>query len=164
MVYVLIYVIVSFLLDGFMSLYTNFSIDSISYFKTIYTIISIVMIYHLFSYDKKYLIIILILGMLFDMVYTNVILLNVIIFVLIYYVVKYLDYVMPNNIFTINIKTLIAIIIYHLVSFIVLNVVGYGSYGVGLLFKILTHSVIITVFYTSLSYLIFKKINVDKIR
>ena len=37
MVYVLIYVIVSFLLDGFMSLYTNFSIDSISYFKTIYT-------------------------------------------------------------------------------------------------------------------------------
>ena len=158
MVYVLIYVIVSFLLDGFMSLYTNFSIDSISYFKTIYTVISIVMIYHLFSYDKKYLIIILILGMLFDMVYTNVILLNVIIFVLIYYVVKYLDYVMPNNIFTIT------IIIYHLVSFIVLNVIGYGSYGVGLLFKILTHSVIMTVFYTSLSYLIFKKINVDKIR
>ena len=74
------------------------------------------------------------------------------------------NYVMPNNIFTINIKTLIAIIIYHLVSFIVLNVIGYGSYGVGLLFKILTHSVIMTVFYTSLSYLIFKKINVDKIR
>ena len=47
---------------------------------------------------------------------------------------------------------------------VVLNVIGYGSYGVGLLFKILTHSVIMTVFYTSLSYLIFKKINVDKIR
>ena len=41
MVYVLIYVIVSFLLDGFMSLYTNFSIDSISYFKTIYTIMGV---------------------------------------------------------------------------------------------------------------------------
>ena len=67
-------------------------------------------------------------------------------------------------IFTINIKTLIAIIIYHLVSFIVLNVIGYGSYGVGLLFKILTHSVIMTVFYTLLSYLIYKKIKVDKIR
>ncbi len=164
MIVLLIYLIFSFILDAFSSLYLNFSIETISIFKTIYTIISLVIIYNYFKNKTKYLIILTISGILFDIVYTNTFILNIVIFLVIYLIIKYLDYLMPNNIFTINVKSIISIIIYYILTYLIMLLSNYSIYPFILLLKIITHSLIMTIIYTTISYLILEKINIKKIR
>ena len=80
MIVAIIYVIISFLLDGIISNIVPFNLVDPSYFKTIYSLISLVIIYNYFDNKKKYLSILVILGILFDIVYTNTFILNIIVF------------------------------------------------------------------------------------
>ena len=111
MIIIIPYIIISFLLDGLISNYVSINIVSPSYLRTIYTIISIVITYHYFDNSKKYLIILIILGFLFDIVYTNTFPLNIVIFLVLYLLLKQMDYYIPNNLLTINIKSIICITI-----------------------------------------------------
>ena len=154
MIIVLIHLIISFLLDGFMSNYTEVLLIDPSYLKTIYTVISLVIIFRYFESEKKYLIIITITGILFDIVYTNTFLLNPFIFYIIYLIIKFLEYYIPNNLLTINIKSLTAIIIYHTITYFLLQISSYHHYDLKVLLTIITHSLIVTIIYTSISYLI----------
>ena len=85
MIIIIPYIIISFLLDGLISNYVSINIVSPSYLRTIYTIISIVITYHYFDNSKKYLIILIILGFLFDIVYTNTFPLNIVFFLVLYF-------------------------------------------------------------------------------
>ena len=158
MIIVIIYLIISFLLDSIISLYIPASISTLSYFKTIYTIISLVIIYNYFENSQKYLIITIILGALFDIVYTNTFLLNIVIFITIYLLLTELDYIMPNNLLTVNIKALSAIYIYHIITYTILLLTHYNSYTFSILLNILMKSTIMTIIYTTISYLLIKKI------
>ena len=64
-----IYVIISFLLDGIISNIIPFNLVDPSYFKTIYSVISLVIIYNYFDNHQKYLKILITLGIFFDIVY-----------------------------------------------------------------------------------------------
>ena len=158
MIYIIIHVIISFLLDGLLSNHIDTNIINPSYFLTIYTLVSLTIIYNYFENDKKYLYILIIVGILFDIVYTNTLLLNVFIFLVIYLFIKSINYYIPNNLFTINIKSLIAITIYHILTYILLLMANYYHYSLKFLGIILSRSIIMTIIYTSISYLIFKKI------
>ena len=109
MIIIIPYIIISFLLDCLISNYVSINIVSPSYLRTIYTIISIVITYHYFDNSKKYLIILIILGFLFDIVYTNTFPLNIVIFLVLYLLLKQMDYYIPNNLLTINFKSIICI-------------------------------------------------------
>ena len=113
MIVLIIHIVISFLLDGLLSNYISTSIIDPSYFRTIYSVISLVVIFSYFENQKKYLYILLIIGALFDIVYTNTFLLNIVIFFLIYLIINILNNFIPNNILTINLKSLLAILIYH---------------------------------------------------
>lgn len=158
MIIIIIYSIISFLLDGLISNYIQTSLTSPSIFTTIYSIISLVIIYNFFDDDKKYLKILLVIAILFDITYTNTFILNIILFFIIYLIIKTLNYYIPNNLFTINIKSLIAISIYHILSYIILLLVHYNNYPVFILYKVLYRSIIMTIIYTTITYLIIKKI------
>ena len=162
MIVAIIYIALSFLLDGIISNYIPFELINPSYLKTIYTIISLVIMYHYFSNKKKFLIITIILGLLFDIVYTNTFLVNTIIFITIYIILSNIDYLMTTNIITINIKSLVCIYIYYILTYIVLLLSHYNSYDVYLLLLILLRSIIMTIVYTTISYLIINKIYSDK--
>lgn len=168
MLVAIIYIIISFFLDGLISNYTKINIIDPSYLRTIFSVISLVITFKYFDNDKKYLSILIPLGILFDIVYTNTFLLNTFIFFVIYLILKQLDYTIPNNLLTINIKAIIAIFIYHILSYIILLITHYNPYSINLLFKILSRSIIMTIIYTTISYLIIKKIynylNIQKIR
>ena len=157
MTLVIIYTIISFLLDGLMANFTNFSLTNLSYFTTIYSVIALVIIYNYFNNDQKYLKILIILGILFDIVYTNTFILNIFIFLIIYFVLKSINTYLPNNLFVINIKALLAIIIYHTLSFVILSLANYSNYSIKLYLSVLSHNLIMTIIYTSISYLIIKK-------
>lgn len=154
---IIIYVIISFLLDCVMSCFTPINLVDPSLFRTIYSIISLVVIFNYFENNKKYLTILIILGILFDIIYTNTFLLNIILFFVISLILKELDYFLPNNLFTINIKALISIWSYHLLSYLILLMVHYNIYTFNLLIIILVRSIIMTIIYTTISYLILNK-------
>ena len=158
MIIITIYTFISFLLDGLISNYISINIVNPSYLRTIYSIISLVVIFNYFENSKKYLYILIILGILFDIVYTNTFLLNIVLFLLIYLILKQLDFYLPNNIFTINLKSLICISIYHIASYLILLLSQYHNYKFKILTLILSRSIIMTIIYTTISYLILKKI------
>lgn len=107
---------------------------------------------------KKYYTLVIIFGALFDILYTSTLLLNVVFFLLIALVIKILNTNMSDNIFTINVISIISIILYHLLSFIILNLETSQTYSLILLGNIITHSIIMTIVYTSISYVIIKLI------
>lgn len=168
MILIISYLIFSFILDGVMSNYVSINLVDPSIFRTIYSIIAIVVIYDYFKDDRKYLYIILILGILFDIVYTNTFILNIIIFLIIYLILEKLDYLIPTNLLTINLKALISIFIYHIMTYLILLMVHYNNYNLSLLWIIIIRSIIMTIIYTSISYIIIKKIadkkNLKKIK
>ena len=162
MIIIIIYTIISFLLDGLISNFTNINIVDPSYFRTIYSVISLVISYHFFENDHKYLKVLIILGILFDIVYTNTFLLNIFIFIIIYLFIKKINIYIPNNILTINLKSLLSLTIYHTLSYLILLFAGYSNYTFNLLTLILLRSIVMTIIYTTISYLIIKKIYYKK--
>lgn len=168
MIISIIYLIISFLLDNFMSNIFSSTFGYVSYFSTIYIIISFVVIYPYFSNDKKYFILIIIFGILFDVLYTSTFLINLVLFFVIALFIKLLNNFLPNNIFMANILSFSCIIVYHVLTFLILNIASGSIYGFVLLGDILTHSLIMTVLYTSVSYfiikLIYNKFNIKVIK
>ena len=162
MIVAIIYLSISFLLDGIISNYLPFELANPSYLKTIYTIIALTIMYNSFYNQKKYLTILIILGMLFDIVYTNTILINTIIFITIYIVLYNIDYLMPTNIVTINIKSIICVFVYYILTYIILLLSHFNIYDFRLLLGILLKSIIMTILYTTISYIIIKKIYKNK--
>ena len=156
MIISIIYLVVSFLLEGIMSNIFPSTLSNISYFTTIYIIISFAIIYPYFDNDKKFFILIFIFGILFDILYTSTIFVNTFIFIIIGIVIKILYNVLPENVFMTNIISYIGIIIYHILSFIKLMITGYMDYSIILLFNIIIHSIFMTIIYTSISYFVIK--------
>ena len=159
MIVAIIYLIISFILEGFLSNIFPSTLSNISYFTTIYTIISLVVIYPYFYNHKKYYILLIIFGLLFDIVYTSTFLLNTVIFIIIGITIKILNNMLSENIIMTNIISIITITLYHILSYLILSIVNYLNYDIMLLLSIILHSLIMTVIYTSVSYLILKLIH-----
>ena len=158
MIIAVIYVIISFLLDSLMSNILPFNLTDPSWFKTIYSVISLVILYNYFDNQKKYLSILIVLGIFFDIIYTNTFIVNIIVFLIIYFILSNLDYVITTNIFTINLKSITCISLYHILTYIILLLANYNNYSIKLLGIILLRSLIMTIIYTTISYLIMNKI------
>ena len=148
MIISIIYLVISFLLEGIMSNIFPSTLSNISYFTTIYVIIAFGIIYPYFDNDKKYFILIFIFGVLFDILYTSTIFVNTFIFIVIGIVIKILYNILSDNVFMTNIISYIGIIVYHVLSFVILMFTGYGDYSIILLFN--------TIIYTSISYFVMK--------
>lgn len=132
------------------------TLGDVSYFTTIYTVIALVVVYPYFANEKKYYILVLIFGTLFGVLYTSSLIVNIVLFLLITFVIKLLNDFMPDNIFIVNIISIICIIIYHTLSFVILNLVTSQTYSLFLLGNIIIHSIFMTLIYTSISYFILK--------
>ncbi len=154
MLLLFIYVLFSFFIEGFMSNIFASTLTDISYFTTIYTIISIAVVYSYFYNKKKYFILVFIFGFLFDVLYTSTFLVNICIFLVIGFVIYVLNNILSDNVFIINIISMISIILYHILSFVILSITNYANYSFLLLFNIIIHSIVMTIIYTSISYFI----------
>ena len=156
MIISIIYLVISFLLEGIMSNIFPSTLSNISYFTTIYVIIAFGIIYPYFDNDKKYFILIFIFGVLFDILYTSTIFVNTFIFIVIGIVIKILYNILSDNVFMTNIISYIGIIVYHVLSFVILMFTGYGDYSIIILFNIIIHRIFMTIIYTSISYFVMK--------
>ena len=168
MIIVSIYLVLCLILEGISSLYISYSLINPSIFMTLYVIVGLVVIYPYFINKKKYLYLVIIFGILFDVIYTNTILINLVIFILIYLFNRLLDEILPNNIFVINIKSYLAVILYYTLTYVIMVLTNYASYPVSMLFRIYYSNIIMSVIYTTLSYIVIgiltNKFNVKEIK
>lgn len=168
MIISIIYLILSFILDNFMSNIFPSTLSDVSIFSTIYIIISFVVIYPYFSNEKKYYLLLIIFGIFFDILYTGTFVLNMVIFLVLGIFINILNNVFPENMITTNIISVIVISGYHILSFIILSIVGSINYNFMLLINVILGSIIMTIIYTSISYYIMKfiygRFNVKQIK
>ena len=146
-----LFLIISFLLEG---MFTNF-ISTNSVLIPLFTLTSLVVIYPYFNKKNiNYIIICLIMGVLYDVVFINSLFINTICFsimggltILCYSFVKY-------NIYTSNIINILILIAYRIITYIMLLSINYITFNSSILFKGIYSSILINVLYAIMSYFI----------
>lgn len=146
-----IILIFSFLLEA---AFTNF-ISPNSIFIPLFVITSLVLLYPYFeNKNLNYIIVCLILGLFYDIVFTNSLFVNTISFglmggltILCYNYVKY-------NIYTSNIINTIILISYRIISYVIVLSVNYVSFNNKIFFSGIYKSLILNVVYGVILYFI----------
>ena len=160
--------IISFLLQGLISNFVPFTINNLFILSTVFVLVNFVVLQEYYEDDKKFIILIIIFGILMDIVYNSTSLLSVFIFLVIFYVNKGLNFLLPYNIMTVNLFSIISIIIYHIITFLFLILLRFDSFSFMVLLKIIGCNIIMTIIYTSLLYylieIIVKKFDVKVVR
>lgn len=142
--------VLSFLLDGIFSKY----ISPNSLFLPLFTIVSIIIIYPYFNNNKfRYFKYIAILGLLYDIGYTNLLFYNFFIFMLLGYINIFIKYLLSECLYTNIIITIIIISIYRFCYFILL-LLQHNPCSFTSLFKIIYSSFLINIIYCIIIYLL----------
>lgn len=157
-------VIVSFFLDSILT--TFIPIDSI--FLPLFSLISLIVIYPYFHKEENsYIKFSFLLGLLYDIVYTDTLFLNAFVFLLISFCIKLIHEYISNNIFNVSIMGLLVVTIYRIITYFILAIINYLSYDFNELLVSIYSSLIINVFYGIILYLvtdfISRKYKIDKI-
>ena len=164
----IISLIISCLIQGILSNYLGYTYSELSFFSTIYILINLLVLKPYFENEKKYLIVLLIFAFAMGITYTDAVLLNVFLIFIIYYFSKVFHFYFPYNFFTLNISCLLGIFIYHFITFLFLFLLKSDYYTLSMLIKIITHSVPMTIIYTSFLYFelrfIFKGLDIKEIK
>lgn len=158
MIISIIYLIICLILEVIMSNFFSSTLTNVSLFSTIYTIVGLVILYPYFNNDKKYFLLVIIFGALFGILYTSTFILEVVLFIIVGMIIKILYNIFPENIFMTNIISIIIIFVYHLLSFILLDLLSGINYDFMLLIDIIFGSIIMTIVYTTISYYVIKYI------
>lgn len=142
-------------------LFISFYLDSILtlYFKApLLTLSSIILIYPYIKDIKNYYIMCFILGLLYDITYTDTLLLNASMFLIFGYIIDKIYIFFTNNLLNINIISIIVIIIYRFLTYLILLFINYIRPNALLLLNSIFKSFIINLIYISLCYFILKKV------
>jgi len=167
MIFGILIIIISFLLDSFVSMYIPISVSNYNVLVPMFTIVSLIIIYPYFNNNERnFLITCLIFGLLYDTTFTNTFGLNTALFFGLGYVIIFLDDALSNNLFSLIIKMLIVIILYDVITYLILLLLNYIDYGIlTLLIKILK-SLILNIIYLIITYFITnslsKKLHIKK--
>lgn len=152
--------ILSFLLDGLLS--TIIPFNSIFLFKTYFSIVSLVLIYPYFLHNKKYYIIALVMGILFDLVYTNTIFLNIFTFLTTSYLISIIYNLLQNKIINGIVITIITLFFYNTLTYLMLFMYKTTSLNYGFFLSNFIFIVLINVLYFVILYFALKKITNKK--
>lgn len=151
MIFSLIIVILSFYLDSISSNLLCFS----NLFYPLFSLLSLVIVYRYYKkrYLKKYYITSLILGLFYDLVYTNTLFLNTIIFFLLAILIHLLYDLLTNNFYNTILISLFLIICYRLFTYLILLFTGYITLHIEVFFASIYCSILVNLIYLVLFYL-----------
>ena len=139
---------------GVFSNVVGYTQANITFLYTIYPLLTLLVIYPYFGNKNKYLILLIIFGILTDLTYSNTLILNTCLFYMIYKINQTFHFFFPYNLLTTSISSLIGIYIYHVVTFLFLILINFNNYNPKVLLTILLSSTIMTIIYTIITYLL----------
>ena len=153
----IVIMIVSLILDGILSNFLPY--NELSLFTPLLTVVSIFLIYPFYKKkETKYFNILFILGILYDLFYTNLLFFNAAMFLIIGYVTKIIYKNLEISIIKLIIYLITVIIVYELATsttIFIFNLVPITMTKV--IYKI-THSLLLNIIYGELVYIILKLI------
>lgn len=142
--------VISFLLDGIISKYTYNTI-----FLNLFTISSLVLIYPYFKNNYfRYFRYIAILGLLYDIVYTNTLFFNMFIFMIIGLIITLFFYFLSNNWYINTTIGVISIIVYRFITYLFFSIFSEFDFNILILFKSIYCSIILNVIYFLFVYIL----------
>ena len=148
-------IVISFVLEIILNNFLPYMASDLSLFTPMFTLISLFLIYPLLKKDlTKYFVISLILGIIYDLFFTNLLFFNGLLFLGIAYIIHILYKYLEINFINIILEIIIIIVLYELltaISIILFNLVPITLPKI--IYKI-THSIIINIIYGELVYLI----------
>jgi len=148
-------VLLSFFLDGLLSIYQELSIFGVIYFKPMFTIVSLVLIYPKYQKDiNNYLKICLVLGLCYDLFYTNMLFLNMLVFPLLGYIIHRVYLFLIDGLVNSLAINLIALVSYNFIIYFVLFLTRYLSFNVSLFLYDLLSILITNTIYFIILYLL----------
>jgi len=163
----LIILILSFILDGIL---TNFlPYIELSLFTPLLTLVSIFLIYPFYKKTElRYFVTLIILGILYDLFYTNLLFFNAILFLIIGFITKIIYKNLDINFIKLIIYIIGIIIIYELTTGLIIFIFNLVPITITKILYKITHSILLNVIYAELIYLVlkiipkkFKKININ---
>ena len=108
--------IISFLIQSLMSNYFGYVFQGLSMFFTIYVLVNLLMLKPFYEDENKYIVLIVIVGIITDIMYSNIFMFNVCLFLLICYFAKRFYSIFPYNVVTISFCNILCMMIYHVLS------------------------------------------------
>lgn len=150
MIYIV--VIISFLLDSFVSLLIN----SNSLLMPVFSLLSLVIIYPYIKKEDylKYFITCAVTGILYDIIYTNTLFLNLGLFILLGLCVKLIFNIFSNNLLSNALTSIVIIILYRMSTYFILIIGGYLDYSFLKLLESIYSSIIVNLIYIIIFYLV----------
>lgn len=161
MIISIVIVVISLLLDGILTNFLPYGVESLSLFTPLTTLVSIVIVYQLFYQShnqKQYLIMSMVIGFLYDLLYTNLLFFNSLLFLLVAYITMFLHKQLGEGYVKIILHVLIIIVTYELVTFLCIVVFNLVPISMDRLLYKISHSILFNLIYAELIYTIVKLI------
>lgn len=150
-------IILSFILEG---IFTNlFSFNSL--FLPLFSITSLVIAYSYFNKEKKYIFILIsiIIGILYDICYTDSLFINTFTFTICSLLIILIDDYISNGFINKLCINIIIIIMFKIISYLLLFVFGFIKFNQNVLMKGIYSSLILNIIYGVILYFICDKIS-----
>lgn len=148
---------ISLVLDGLLTNYLPYLVNNLSYFTPLLTVVCVFIIYPFYrKNEKKYLITIFLLGIIYDLFYTNLIFFNGCLFFLLGLVTIILQKNFELGIIKIIIYTIMIVTLYELTTGLILYIYNMFPITLDKIYYKITHSLIINIIYMEIVYLIIK--------
>jgi len=165
----IITILISLILDGVLTNYLPYLVNDLSLLTPLLTIVSIFLVYPFYrKKEKKYYITSFIIGMFYDLLYTNLLFFNAILFLIIALITKYIYKNFEISYLKIILYLIVIISLYEILTagiILLFNLVPITFYKV---FYKISHSLLLNVIYGEALYLIiniipkkYKKISIN---
>lgn len=140
-------VLISFYLEGILSKI------SFNFLTPLTTLMSLILIYpYLNDSKKEYYISCFSIGLLYDIGYTNTMFLNAFIFLLLGFFITKINIYIKNNSFNVILMSLIIIILYRLITYLILVFIDYLNFNINTLLNSIIYSLLLNFIYISILY------------
>ena len=153
----IIILVIAFLLDGILTNYLSFLPGDLTIFTPLLTLTALLIIYPLYrKKEKKYYLTVIIVGLLYDLFYTNLLFLNAILFLIcglvIKVIYKYVDFSFIKSI----LLTILIITIYESLFALVIVIFNLVPMSLERLVYKISHSLLLNIIFADVCYLIIK--------
>ena len=146
---VLALLIISFFLE---SIFSNI-VPTHTIFSPLFTLMSIILIYPYFNKkNSSYYKTCFIIGLFYDLVYTDTIVFNAFLFVLMGLIIVKLNDLFANNYLNSGLMATIVIILYRIITYLFLILTGNINFSLIILFKSIYESLIANIIYIMVMY------------
>lgn len=154
-----IIIIVSLIFDGILTNYLPFLVNDLSYFTPLLTLTSIFIIYPFYHKNiKKYFITVFIIGIIYDLFYTNLLFFNAVLFTFIGIISMLIQKNFESGPIKLIIYTIILISSYELVQGLILYIYNLFPITLSKVIYKIEHSLIINIIYVEIICFIIKYI------